>query len=169
VIDYSWRHTFLEIIRRRIHMILRSFLAVACLVTLGACQSTQPLTGSDLVADAKTRITEVDVGTVAVEITGDLVIVDVREPAEYADGHIPGATNIPRGVLEFRIGGVEGLEGLSNDERLQKPIALYCRSGGRSALAADTLRSMGYTNVRSIQGGFKAWQAQDLPVEEPGD
>ena len=148
-------------------MILRSLLTISCVILLYACQSPQPLTGSDLVADAKTRITEVDAGNFATEDTDDIVIIDVREPAEYADGHIPGATNIPRGVLEFRIAGVDGLEGLSNDDRLQKSIALYCRSDRRSALAADTLRSMGYTNVRSIQGGFKAWQSQDLPIEKP--
>ena len=148
-------------------MILRSIFIISCVILLYACQTAQPLTGTDLVADAKTRITEVDAGKFSGENFDDIVIVDVREPEEYSDGHIPGATNVPRGVLEFRIEDVEGLEGLSNDERLQKPVAVYCRSGGRSALAADTLRSMGYTNVRSIQGGFKAWQAQDLPVEKP--
>ena len=148
-------------------MILRSILTISCVILLYGCQAAPPLTGSDLVADAKTRITEVDAGNFAAEDTDDIVIVDVREPAEYAVGHIPGATNIPRGVLEFRIASVDGLDGLSDDDRLQRPIALYCRSGGRSALAADTLRSMGYTNVRSIHGGFKAWQSQDLPVAIP--
>lgn len=150
-------------------MITRSILAAACLTTLCACQSPRPSSSTDLVADAKTRVTQVDAARFATENSSSTVIIDVREPAEFAAGHLPGAKNLPRGLLEFRIASVDGLEGMSEDQRLQQPIAVYCRSGARAALAADTLQKMGYTNVRSIEGGFKAWQAQDLPVEKAAD
>lgn len=82
----------------------------------------------------------------------DVCLIDVREESECASGIIDSAVPIPRGMLEFKI---EGIEAISNKS---DAILLYCRSGNRSALAADSLQKLGYTNVFSMIGGYQAWQ-----------
>ena len=85
----------------------------------------------------------------------DLVVIDVREPQEWAQGTLPGAYTIPRGVLEGQIDGR-----LSYDSR----VVLYCGSGARSALAAKSLKDMGYRNVENLDGGFSSWLQAGHPV-----
>ena len=96
----------------------------------------------------------------------DLVIIDVREGGEYNQGSIPGAINVPRGILEFELSRHPALNCDPHPvvSKPEQPIYLYCRSGGRSALAAATLQSMGFTNVWSLAGGFDAWTSQNHPV-----
>lgn len=104
----------------------------------------------DLVAEAKTRIREISpADSIALHSRRDgTVFIDVREPNEWNLGYIPGARHIPRGNLE------SGIERCADrDQR----IVLYCASGNRTALAADTLQQMGYTNVESLAGGFRGW------------
>ncbi|HEU5447996.1 MAG TPA: rhodanese-like domain-containing protein [Acidimicrobiia bacterium] len=86
-----------------------------------------------------------------------IVVIDVREPEEFARGKIPGAYTIPRGVLEMQLDG-----------RLprESTVVLYCGAGGRSALAAKSLADMGYENVENLQGGWGAWMQSGLPVEQ---
>ncbi|GJG87373.1 sulfurtransferase [Gemmatimonadetes bacterium T265] len=105
---------------------------------------------ADLVADAKQRVREVSPEDVrAMRDRGEPVtLVDVREPNEWAMGHLPGAVPIPRGTLEF---GAEAR--VPRDAR----VVVYCAAGGRSALAADTLQAMGYTDVVSMRGGIQGW------------
>ena len=86
-------------------------------------------------------------------------VLDVREPDEFAAGHLPGAVNVPRGMLEFRIGELQP-DG-------DAAILLYCKTSGRAALAALAMQEMGYTRVRSIAGGFDAWVAAGKPVVQP--
>ena len=117
-------------------------------------------TAYELVADAKSAIHEVTVAEAAEVIEGGVIVIDVREPGEFASGHIDGAVNIPRGLLEFRVAQIEALKELPIAEQHQTKIVLYCRSGGRSALATARLQEMGYQNVHSLQGGFNAWQAE---------
>lgn len=102
------------------------------------------------VAEAKQRIREVTAEDVqAMRDRGDaVVLVDVREPAEWAAGHVAGATAIPRGLLEFEV---------ESKVPRDAQVVVYCAAGGRSALAADTLQQMGYENVASLQGGIQAW------------
>ncbi|HEY5086939.1 MAG TPA: rhodanese-like domain-containing protein [Gemmatimonadaceae bacterium] len=105
--------------------------------------------GSDLIAEAKARVTEVDAANAIVQKRqGDTVFLDVREPSEWNLGHVPDAIHIPRGQLE---GKVEAL--VDRD----KNVVIYCAGGSRSALAADTLRQMGYEHVASLKGGFRGW------------
>lgn len=107
----------------------------------------------DLVTEAKQHITEVSVSTAKQLLTeGNIVLVDTREESEYATAHIDNAILLPRGVLEFKIGATPDLADKS------KAVLIYCRTGGRSALAAQTLQQLGYNNVLSIAGGFDAWQ-----------
>lgn len=117
------------------------------------------ITAQDLVAAAKQQISEVDVAAARERLTTNLIL-DVREPNEFAAGHLPGAVNIPRGVLEFQIGGHPAFQG-----KQQAPTVVYCQGGGRSALATQVLQQMGYSAVVSMAGGFKAWAESGLPVE----
>ncbi len=109
------------------------------------------LTAMDLVAKAKEQITEVSLEE-GNNILGTALILDVREPGEYAQGHLPNAVNLPRGLLEFKINDHPTFEGQQNAE-----ILVYCQVGGRSALAAETMLKLGYQKPRSLTGGFKAW------------
>src|SRR5438445_11288182 len=85
-----------------------------------------------------------------------LARIDVRDPDEYRDGHIEGATNISRGFLEFRIGAAV------TDPKT--PMVVYCQTGLRSVLAAKALRDLGYTTVVNLKGGFQKWAQSGLPV-----
>ena len=115
-------------------------------------------TGADLVAEAKTRIREIT-GSDAVALRGrpDVVYLDVREPSEWALGHVAGAVFLPRGQIESK---VEAL--IPRDRK----IVVYCARANRSALAADTLQQMGYSDVASLAGGFGAWVDAEGEVEE---
>lgn len=104
-----------------------------------------------LVDEARARITETDVPTVhaRLERGDDFHLVDVREESEWARGHLPRAVHLSRGTIE------RDIEREIPD--LDAEIVLYCGGGYRSALSADTLRQMGYTNVTSMDGGFRGW------------
>ncbi|MCK9606758.1 MAG: rhodanese-like domain-containing protein [Methylomonas sp.] len=116
------------------------------------------LTAMDMVASAKQQIKEIDT-TAARDQLQTSLILDVREPSEYAAGHLPGAINIPRGVLEFKIEATPEFQG-----KQQQAIIVYCQTGGRSALAAHALNQLGYTQAVSMAGGFKAWSESGLPL-----
>ena len=118
-------------------------------------------TALDLVAAAKARIQEVPVAAAEAAIAQADVLIDVREPDEYRQGHLPGAVNMPRGLLEFQFSSQPALE--PRDLR----VVLYCKTSGRAALAACALHDMGYLNVQSIAGGFDAWAAAGKPVARP--
>jgi len=93
--------------------------------------------------------------------------VDVREPDEFAEGHVPGARSSPRGFLEVRA----DLEHPKRDPwlaRRDRPLVLYCGGGHRSALAALTLAQMGFSRVVSLAGGWTAWTRCGYPVESGG-
>lgn len=124
-------------------------------------------TAQDLVAAARAVIREIDAGELAELQLAGVPIVDVREPAEYAAGHLPGAVNIPRGVLEFEVDGHPAVN-CTRDPALahrEQPIVLYCRSGGRSALAAEALKRLGFADARSLAGGYTGWTAAGRPVQ----
>lgn len=92
------------------------------------------------------------------------LLLDVREPDEFAAGHIPGARNFPRGFLEVRA----DLEHYKRDPWLEdrgRKLILYCGGGHRSALAGKTLQEMGFRQIRSLAGGWTAWTERELPVE----
>jgi rhodanese-related sulfurtransferase len=106
-------------------------------------------TGDELVEEAKRRVVEIDAaGAIAQHAQGERVFLDVREPNEWNLGRIPHAIHIPRGQLESEVEGVLGRD---------RHIVVYCASGLRSALAADTLHQMGYEHVTSLKGGFRDW------------
>ena len=107
-------------------------------------------TGHQLIDEAKQRIQEITAREVLAmrERGEDFAIVDVREDREWNLGHLPGAVHVARGTLEGRIEGAVPRE---------RKVVLYCARGNRSALAADTMREMGYRDVTSVSGGIQAW------------
>jgi len=110
-----------------------------------------------LVAEAKKKITEISpIEAAAKSKSAEAVIVDVREKDEWEEEHIPDATHMSRGTIELDI--EEKVPGKN------AMIVCHCGGGGRSALAAESLQKMGYKNVRSMAGGFKAWKAAGLPT-----
>jgi len=113
-----------------------------------------------LVGEAKQRIRECTVAEVKARLDrGErFELVDVREDNEFVKDHAKGARHIGRGILE------RDIESAIPDK--QTPLILYCGGGYRSALAADSLRQMGYTNVLSMDGGIRAWREAGYPLEK---
>ncbi|MCC6590888.1 MAG: sulfurtransferase [Bryobacterales bacterium] len=112
-----------------------------------------------IVNDAKSRVRQVDVaGYLALEDKG--ILIDVREDNEWAAGHAAGAIHLGKGIIE------RDIEAKAPDKGQR--LVLYCGGGYRSALAADALGKMGYTNVISLDGGWRAWQESGQPIEKPG-
>ena len=111
-----------------------------------------------IVDDAKSRVKEADFREVKqwIDARQELTLVDVREESEWAHGHLPGAVHLGKGVIE------RDIEQAFPDK--QSRLVLYCGGGFRSALAADNLQKMGYTNVHSLHGGFREWQEKQLPI-----
>ncbi len=125
----------------------------------------------ELVADALTRVKEIMPWDLSKRLAaGEApVLLDVREPGEYARLRIPGSINVPRGVLEQSCEWDydETVPGLATD--LEQEIVVICRSGKRSALAADVMLQMGYSNVVSLKTGVRGWNDFEQPlVDEAG-
>jgi rhodanese-related sulfurtransferase len=116
-------------------------------------------TTEDLVNEAKQKVCEISVADAKAKIDSGapLFILDVREPDEFSKGHIPKAINIPRGLLEFKVA--------STIPDKEAHIIAYCKSGGRSCLACNTLQELGYKHVESVEGGWQAWLKAGYPVE----
>jgi rhodanese-related sulfurtransferase len=112
-----------------------------------------------LVDDAKARVRHIGVEEYRALLNQDHVLIDVREDNEWQAGHASGAMHLSRGILE------RDIETAIPDKNAT--LVLYCGGGYRSALAADQLQKMGYSNVISLDGGWRAWIAAGLPAEKP--
>ena len=112
-----------------------------------------------LVNDAKSRVRETDMnGYKTMVANGERpLLVDTREESEWAAGHAAGAVHLSKGIIE------RDIETEVPDKETR--MVLYCGGGFRSALAADALQKMGYTNVVSLDGGWRAWQQSGMPIE----
>jgi rhodanese-related sulfurtransferase len=123
-------------------------------------------TTANLIAEAKARIENLTADQVAREMAqGEALLVDLREPDVRVQlGTIPGAVHAPRGMLEFWADPTSAYHRPEFDPG--RRTVLYCASGGRSALAAATLRELGYANVAHLDGGLKAWKEAGQPVAE---
>lgn len=112
----------------------------------------------DIVNDAKQRVREITVDNVKQMLDGraDFLLIDVREDNEWAKDHLPKAVHLGKGILERDV-----------EQRVpdtSTPVVLYCGGGFRSALAADALQRMGYTNVSSMDGGIREWREKGFPL-----
>jgi rhodanese-related sulfurtransferase len=143
---------------------MKGLLVIAMIAALALSVSlttavAQDKTAADLVNEAKEKVCEISVADAKEKIDSGapLFILDVREPDEFGKGHIPKAINIPRGLLEFKVG--------STIPNKDAHIIAYCKSGGRSCLACSSLQELGYKNVESIAGGWQAWLKAGYDVE----
>ncbi|HEY9031601.1 MAG TPA: rhodanese-like domain-containing protein [Kangiella sp.] len=109
------------------------------------------------IGNIKQNIKEISVDDFKNTDCSNALVIDVRESTEHAEGIIEGALPIPRGVLEFKLFNHPEVKDLSEDEILNKPVYIYCASGGRSACCAHALEQIGFKNVFSIAGGVKQW------------
>jgi rhodanese-related sulfurtransferase len=114
-----------------------------------------------LVDKARRRIRELTIAEVKSMLDGgrQFRLIDVREESEWARGHLPRAQHLSKGIIE------RDIETVIPDRAT--PIVLYCGGGFRSALSADALQQMGYTNVASMDGGWRGWTESGFPVEQP--
>jgi len=129
--------------------------------------SEQSKSASQIVAEARQTIAEIAVAQAKEELDQGQagLVLDVREPAEWEKAHIPGALLAPRGMLEWYADPNTPYAKPELTTRREARIIVACASGGRSMLAAQTLKSMGYTNVVNMAGGFNEWSKQGFPVE----
>jgi rhodanese-related sulfurtransferase len=112
-----------------------------------------------IVDDAKTRVRQVSVEETRRAVdSGRARLIDVREDNEWNEAHAKGSEHLGKGIIE------RDIETVAPDKASE--LILYCGGGYRAALAADSLQRMGYTNVASMEGGWRAWQAADAPIEE---
>ena len=111
-----------------------------------------------IVEDARSRVNEISLDDVKAKLArGEtFLLVDVREDSEYAADHLPGAVHLGKGIIE------RDIENRVPDPAT--PLVLYCGGGFRSAMAADNLQKMGYTNVLSMQGGIRGWRERAFPL-----
>jgi len=137
-------------IRARSLLVVMLAGAAAVPMVLAADPAPAAAASAELVsqADLLTRIERKD---------PDLVVLDVRTPAEYAAGHVPGARNISHDQLSSRLAELAPLR--------EKQVVLYCRSGRRTLLAADVLHAAGFTRLAHLEGDFLAWEAEHRPIE----
>ena len=126
-----------------------------------------PKTVAELVAEAMAQVENVAPQDAAAEAAaGKAVFLDVREPVEW-EHHIDGAVQVPRGILEWVADPSSPRHSPELDPA--RRVIVYCRSGHRAALAAATLKTLGYENVANLEGGFAAWQEAGLPASEHHD
>jgi rhodanese-related sulfurtransferase len=129
---------------------------------------SRPKTVEQMVAEAKERVQNLSVEEVTDEIDGgDVLLVDLREDDErLLEGAIPDSMHVPRGMVELSADPASPLHREEFDP--ERRVIVYCSTGSRSALAADTLREMGYENVAHLKGGMMAWKQADRDVETIG-
>lgn len=118
------------------------------------------ITAMDMVKAAKSEIKEISVSEAKQMLHNDSLALDVREKVEFDAGHVPGAIHISRGMLEFMLASHPEMQDKS------RSLVVYCKTGGRSALATATIQKMGYNNAVSMAGGFDAWsEGEVIPPE----
>ncbi len=151
--------------KKRILVLMLSVVIVFSMLSLTLAQEKpqvpawQTTVVKDWVANAKAAITKVSAADVkaAIDKKEKAIILDVRDPNEYAAGHLPGAINVSRGTLEFNVWGK------ASDKNAK--IYVYCLTAGRSALATKTLNDLGYKNAVLMDAQFEDWIKAGYPVE----
>jgi phage shock protein E len=138
------------------HIRLFSLLAAALLFT-AAVPSVQAADPAPAAVPSAEPVSQTDLLARLGRKDPDLVVLDVRTPAEFAAGHVPGARNISHELLASRVAELAPLR--------DKLVVLYCRSGRRTLLAEDVLRKAGFTRLGHLQGDYLAWEAEHRPIE----
>ena len=155
---------------KRIPAITLLTVMITCYLFLpvfAAEKTTQrwPSVVDEMIAAAKSSINMIDMKKFAGILESNTydLIIDVREPYEFDSGHLPGAINIPRGVIEFMIWKKVGFP---DETDLEKRIYIYCSTGKRTALAGATFKSLGFTNIYGVDMKFSNWRNFGYPTEK---
>jgi len=150
---------------RRCRVIAALFASLAFAMSHGAAAQAFPASVGQLVANAKKQVKTVTMAEfrTLVEQRQTGLLIDVREPAEYAAGYVPGAINVPRGTIEFAIWPHVGSAATPD---LARQMTLYCRTGGRCALAAKSLQELGFANVTAVDMQIEEWVKAGHPFEK---
>lgn len=117
------------------------------------------LTRDDLLNEARQNIDIIDADQTQALLEAGATLLDVREPSEFDLGHLPNAVHVPRGLLEFMVGNHPALQDMN------KTMVVYCKNGGRSTLATDLLKRMGFSDIHMLAGGFDNWTGTIHKVE----
>jgi rhodanese-related sulfurtransferase len=149
---------------RRVTLLAAALLGFAVAFPAMVAAQNYPASVKELVANTRKQIKTVGMpGFKAVyDAKMAVLVVDVREPEEYADGHIPGAVNVPRGLLEFTIWEHVGFPAKTD---MSKRMFLYCKTGGRCTLAAKSLQDLGFTDVTAVVMTIDEWKKAGYPIE----
>jgi rhodanese-related sulfurtransferase len=148
------------------HLVSKLWVVVLCLIWGGVALAKPPPVVAELVANAKAAVNTIDIQAfrTLLDQPEHGFIIDVREPDEFVTGHVPGAINIPRGVIEFRIWA---LIDYPNNAPADVKLTLYCKSGGRCALAAKSLKELGFVKATAVDMKLKDWVDAGYPMTEP--
>ena len=148
------------------HLLTKLLIFVLCLVWGGVSYANPPPVVAELVANAKAAVNTIDMQAfrALLDQPDHGFIIDVREPDAFATGHVPGAINIPRGVIEFRIWA---LIDYPQNAPADVKLTLYCKSGGRCALAAKSLKELGFVQATAVDMKLKDWVDAGYPMTEP--
>ena len=148
------------------HLLTKLLIFVLCLVWGGVSYAKPPPVVAELVANAKAAVNTIDMQAfrALLDQPDHGFIIDVREPDAFATGHVPGAINIPRGVIEFRIWA---LIDYPQNAPADVKLTLYCKSGGRCALAAKSLKELGFVQATAVDMKLKDWVDAGYPMTEP--
>ena len=139
----------------------KSLLQSLCVAVLGGAGIAAPSMAAEppaASAQAAPTITQAELLARLEKKDPQLVILDVRTPAEFAAGHVPGARNVSHDLLSSKVAELGDLR--------DKQVVLYCRSGRRTLLAEETLRQAGFTKLLHLQGDYLAWEAEHQPIEK---
>jgi rhodanese-related sulfurtransferase len=140
-----------------------SLAAVLVLPSLVLAAHLPPAVGDMIrVARSEVKVIDMEGFKKVVDDPAGALILDVREESEYAAGHIPGATHLPRGLIEF---GIWPLLGYPGEIDLQRPIYVQCVSGNRASLAAKTLKDLGFSNVTAVVMQLGEWRNAGYPFQ----
>ena len=146
-------------------VVVAGIIVFAFTMAAVAQERSWPESIDQYVGEAKKTVTVIDKETFkkVLDKKGDIVILDVREPDEFKAGHVPGAINIPRGLVEFRIW--KAVAGYPTATNTGKKIYIYCASGGRAVLATKSLKQVGFTDVTAVDMKFADWIKASYPIE----
>lgn len=149
------------------HRLARAWLLLLALCVSGAAPAQSvpnypPVVGK-LIADAKAQVRTISIGSFKAMLDGNEegLLIDVREPAEYASGHLPSAINIPRGLIETRIWPYIGFPDKTDFSR---KITLYCSTGVRNILSAKSLQELGFSDVTAVDMRIEDWVKAGHPI-----
>jgi len=148
---------------RKFSFLAAALIGVAIAFPIPVLAQNYPASVKELVLSTRKQIKTVDMATFKsiVDTRAPVLIVDVREPDEYAEGHVPGAVNVPRGLLEFAIWSEVGFPDKTD---MNRQMYLYCKTGGRCTLATKTLQDLGFTNATAVVMQFADWKKAGNPV-----